>query len=417
MWRHYLYSTKCIVFTDHKNLKHILDQKELNMRQCRWLELLSDYDYKIRYHLRKANMVADALSQKERIKPLRVQALVMTMGLNLLVKILNAQVEARKEENYGTEDLGGMIKNLEPPLYGRKCRSSVCWAKVRDAQPAGPKIIHETTEKIIKIKKRIQAARDRQKSYADRRCKPLEFQAGEQVMLKVSVLGLKDFMMILELLLLRIKRLHDDLRVTTAQIIENGNAPIVTNTVDGKETVIPPTSVEEKAQRRAELKARSTLLMALPNKHQLNFNSYKVQAIENKFGVIPQEDINQKFLRNLSQEWTMNTIVWRNKPEIETLSLDDLFNNLKAYESKVNEEIDLRWNIAMLTMRERRFLKNTGRKLDMDNKERIGFDKSKVEYFNCHKRGHFAKEFRTPRNQDSRNTEPTRRTVPVEETI
>ncbi|GJV21646.1 hypothetical protein Tco_1370666 [Tanacetum coccineum] len=116
---------------------------------------------------------------------------------------------------------------------------------------------------------------------------------------------------------------------------ENGNAPIVTKTVDGKETVIPPTSVEEKAQRRAELKARSTLLMALPNEHQLKFNSYKdaktlMQAIENRFG----EDINQKFLRSLSQEWTMHTIVWRNKPEIETLSLDDLFNNLKAYESK-----------------------------------------------------------------------------------
>ncbi|GJZ17295.1 ribonuclease H-like domain-containing protein [Tanacetum coccineum] len=78
--------------------------------------------------------------------------------------------------------------------------------------------------------------------------------------------------------------------------------------------------------------------------------------------------------------------------------------------------MDLRWNIAMLTMRARRFLKNTGRKLDMDNKERIRFDKSKVECFNCHKRGHFARECRTPRNQDSRNKEPTRRTVPVEET-
>ncbi|GKB63950.1 hypothetical protein Tco_0920136 [Tanacetum coccineum] len=104
---------------------------------------------------------------------------------------------------------------------------------------------------------------------------------------------------------------------------ENGNAPIVTKTIDGKETVIPPTSVEEKAQRRAELKAKSTLLMALPNEHQLKFNSYKdaktlMQAIENKF-----------------REWTMHTIVWRNKPEIETLSLDDLFNNLKAYESEV----------------------------------------------------------------------------------
>ncbi|GJY60718.1 hypothetical protein Tco_0461375 [Tanacetum coccineum] len=168
------------------------------------------------------------------------------------------------------------------------------------------------------------------------------------------------------------------------RIKENGNAPIVTKTVDGKETVIPLTRVEEKVQRRAELKAISTLLMALPNEHQLKFNSYKdvktlMHAIENRFGgntatkktqknllkqqyenfdasstkvieqtyerlqklisqlemhdeVIPQEDINQKFLRCLSQEWTMHTIMWRNKPEIETLSLYNLFNNLKAYE-------------------------------------------------------------------------------------
>ncbi|GJW64509.1 putative reverse transcriptase domain-containing protein [Tanacetum coccineum] len=79
MWRHYLYDTKCVVFTDHKSLQHILDQKELNMRQHRWLELLSDCDCEICFHPGKANMV-----------------------------------EARKEENYGTKDLGGMIKNLEP---------------------------------------------------------------------------------------------------------------------------------------------------------------------------------------------------------------------------------------------------------------------------------------------------------------
>ncbi|GJW86555.1 putative reverse transcriptase domain-containing protein [Tanacetum coccineum] len=72
IWRHYLYGTKCTVFTDHKSLQHILDQKELNMRQRRWLELLSDYDCEIRYHPGKANVVADALSRKERIKPLRV---------------------------------------------------------------------------------------------------------------------------------------------------------------------------------------------------------------------------------------------------------------------------------------------------------------------------------------------------------
>ncbi|GKA91529.1 ribonuclease H-like domain-containing protein, partial [Tanacetum coccineum] len=284
---------------------------------------------------------------------------------------------------------------------------------------------------------------------------------------------------------------------TLWEIVENGNAPILTKTVNGKETVIPPTSVKEKAQRKVELKARSTLLMALPNEHQLKFNSYKdaktlitkvieqtyerlqklISQLEMHGEVIPQEDINQKFLRSLSQEWTMHTIVWRNKPEIETLSLDDLFNNLKAYESEVKgtsssttnshnvaflsssstnravntaqgvntasthdaadssttienlsdaviysffasqpsipqldnedlqqihredlEEIDLRWNIAMLTIRARRFLKNTKRKMDMANKERIRFDKSKVECFNCHKRGHFARECRAPRN-------------------
>ncbi|GJZ97185.1 putative reverse transcriptase domain-containing protein [Tanacetum coccineum] len=64
-WRHYLYGTKCTVFINHKSLQHILDQKELNMRQCRWLELLSDYDCEIRYHPEKANVVADALSRKE----------------------------------------------------------------------------------------------------------------------------------------------------------------------------------------------------------------------------------------------------------------------------------------------------------------------------------------------------------------
>ncbi|GJS11465.1 putative reverse transcriptase domain-containing protein [Tanacetum coccineum] len=85
MWRHYLYGTKCVVFTNHKSLQYILDQKELNMRQRRWLELLSDYDCKICYHPRKANVVADALSRKERIKPLRVRALVLTTGLNLPV--------------------------------------------------------------------------------------------------------------------------------------------------------------------------------------------------------------------------------------------------------------------------------------------------------------------------------------------
>ncbi|GJS26070.1 putative reverse transcriptase domain-containing protein [Tanacetum coccineum] len=117
IWRHYLYGTKCTVFTDHKSLQHILDQKELNMRQRRWLELLSDYDCEIRYHPGKANVVADALSRKERDQPLRVRALVMTISLDLPKQILNAQTEARKPENIKNEDVGGMLvenaKNLE----------------------------------------------------------------------------------------------------------------------------------------------------------------------------------------------------------------------------------------------------------------------------------------------------------------
>ncbi|GJQ94961.1 putative reverse transcriptase domain-containing protein [Tanacetum coccineum] len=139
IWRHYLYGTKCTVFTDHKSLQHILDQKELNMRQRRWLELLSDYDCEIRYHPGKANVVADALSRKERIKPLRVRALVMTIGLDLPKRILEAQIEARKPENLKSEDVGGMLienskdpekprkEKLEPRADGTLCLNNRSW--------------------------------------------------------------------------------------------------------------------------------------------------------------------------------------------------------------------------------------------------------------------------------------------------
>ncbi|GKA08731.1 putative reverse transcriptase domain-containing protein [Tanacetum coccineum] len=244
MWRRYLYGTKCV--------------------------LLSDYDCEIRYHPRKANVVADALRRKERIKPLRVRALMMKIDLNLPSQILNAQAEAMKEENLKEENLCGINKEFEThadgtlykmyhdlkklywwpnmkaeiatywekitmdfviklpktssgkdtiwrqqiyfsllavnpesfrysasyhtsikaapfeALYGHKYRSPIFWAEVGDSQLTGPEIVHETTEKFIQIKSRIQATRDRQKSYADVRRKPLEFQVGDKVMLKVS---------------------------------------------------------------------------------------------------------------------------------------------------------------------------------------------------------------------------------------
>ncbi|GJW85958.1 putative reverse transcriptase domain-containing protein [Tanacetum coccineum] len=182
IWRHYLYGTKCTVFTDHKSLQHILDQKELNMRQRRWLELLSDYDCEIRYHPGKANVVADALSRKER-EPLRVRALVMTIGLDLPKQILKAQTEARKPENIKKEDVGGCTFGR---LYGRKCRSPYVGPRVGQVQLTGPELVQETTERIIQIKQRIQTARDRQKSYADLKRKPMEFQVGDKVGLQVS---------------------------------------------------------------------------------------------------------------------------------------------------------------------------------------------------------------------------------------
>nr|GFA86673.1 putative reverse transcriptase domain-containing protein [Tanacetum cinerariifolium] len=183
MWRHYLYGTKCTVFTDHKILQHILDQKKLNMRQHRWLELLSDYDCDIRYHPGTTNIVADALSLKEQVELLR-KALDTKLSMST---VCHPKTDGQSERTIHTlEDIlracvidfgKGWVKHFPvaefsynnsyhasikatpyEALYGRKYRSPVCWAEVGEAQLTGPELIQETTEKIVLIKQRIQAA-------------------------------------------------------------------------------------------------------------------------------------------------------------------------------------------------------------------------------------------------------------------
>ncbi|GJT38178.1 ribonuclease H-like domain-containing protein [Tanacetum coccineum] len=140
----------------------------------------------------------------------------------------------------------------------------------------------------------------------------------------------------------------------------NGDSPLSKRTIDGVEQTYPPTTAEEKLARKNELKARGTLLMALPNEHQLKFNTYKCAKTDGSHR--------------------------------EKIDVDDL------------EEMDLKWQMAMLTMRARRFLNKTGRKISANGSETIGFNKSKVECYNCHKRGHFARECRASRK--NKNKEP-----------
>ncbi|GJR82076.1 putative reverse transcriptase domain-containing protein [Tanacetum coccineum] len=160
IWRHYLYGTKCTVFTDHKSLQRILDQKELNMRQCCWLELLSDYDCDIRYHPGEGKHSGRMHEPKERIEPLW-----KALGINISMSTAyHLETDGQSKRT---------IQTLEDMLLG-------------EAQLTGPKLIQETTEKIVLIKQRIQAAQDLQKSYADLKRKPMEFEVGDRVILKVS---------------------------------------------------------------------------------------------------------------------------------------------------------------------------------------------------------------------------------------
>nr|GEW79656.1 reverse transcriptase domain-containing protein [Tanacetum cinerariifolium] len=197
IWRHYLYGTKCTVFTNHKSLQHILDQKELNMKQRPQTEAIKEENIKARTYEELTKYLKYVLME---LVVLRIEhpetdgqseRTIQTLEDMLRACVIDFGKGCKKhlpfvEFSYNNSYHASIKAAPFKALYGRKCISPVCWAKVGDVQLTGPEIIHETTKKIVQIRQRLQAARDRQRNYANVRRKPLELQVGDRVMLKVS---------------------------------------------------------------------------------------------------------------------------------------------------------------------------------------------------------------------------------------
>ncbi|GKC32335.1 ribonuclease H-like domain-containing protein [Tanacetum coccineum] len=290
------------------------------------------------------------------------------------------------------------------------------------------------------------------------------------------------------------------------QVIMNGDEPVqTTKDKNGVKTEVPPKTAQALLQRQKERKAKSTLLLAIPDEYQLRFHDIKDAktlwaTIKSRFGgnveskkmqknvlkqqfenffvcdiecldkaydrfqklinqleihcaAVSNEYANQKFLRALTLSWNNVALIMRNKEGIDKLDIDDLYNNQKVFEDDIKgssgsssnshnvaflsaeetnsinevntangssglqlddedleqldqdnlEEIDIKWHVAMLSLRVERFYKKTRRKLIFNGKEPVGFDKAKVECFNCHRRGHFARKCKALRNQWNQN--------------
>ncbi|GKE29535.1 hypothetical protein Tco_1444919, partial [Tanacetum coccineum] len=152
-----------------------------------------------------------------------------------------------------------------------------------------------------------------------------------------------------------------------SEVILNGNK-VLKRTVRETEQEYEPTTVKEKQDRRNEIKVRGTLLMALANKDKLKLQKL-ISQLEIQGEVITQEDMNLKLLRSLPSEWKTHALIWRNKEEIETISLASLPNSpqlaredLEQIDPDDLEKMDLQWEMAMLTIRSRRFIQRTGMK-------------------------------------------------------
>ncbi|GKD12250.1 retrovirus-related pol polyprotein from transposon TNT 1-94, partial [Tanacetum coccineum] len=286
---------------------------------------------------------------------------------------------------------------------------------------------------------------------------------------------------------MRIKQYIQMIDYALWEVIKNGATLPKTKIMEGVMTEMPITTAEEKAQRRLEdvkkltkavkkrfggnAATRKTQRNLLKQQYE-NFTALSSEMLDQTFDrlqklvsqlelldeKLSQKDVNQKLLRSLSPEWNRHAVVWRNKPDLDTISMDDLYNNLKVYEPEVKGMSSLSsstQNMAFVSSSNNNTSStnesvNTGhgvstastqvnaadstnidnlsdaviyaffasqpnrRKLTVNGNETIGFDKPKVECYNCHKRGHFDKECRAPRNQDNKNKECLRRSVPME---
>ncbi|GJZ91458.1 putative reverse transcriptase domain-containing protein, partial [Tanacetum coccineum] len=585
-----------VVYCDasHKGYGAVLMQrekikKELNTRQRRWIELLSDYDCEIRYHPGKANIVADALSQKDR-EPIRVRSLVMMVHTNLPKRIHNAQTDAMKEENVKAENLGRLIKPIfETRSDGIQCFKGRIWLPwfrglwdlIMHESHKSKYSFHLGSEKMYQDLKKLYWWPNMKAEIATYVSKCLtwakvkaEHQKPSGLLQQPEILEWKWEKITIDFIsgLPRTPSGYDSIwrQFVYIKILEittrsdgnlTGHEHCFTTRTDGQsertiqtledmlqacvidfgsswDRHLPLVEFSYNNSYHASIKAAPfkalygrkigpvAYKLELPDKLRGIHNTFHVSNLKKCLAdenlVIPLEEIQLddklhfinepvKIIdREVKQaqanlipivkgfDWgfvgrvlsllekdtsgqikvlpprTAEEIVAREKPGVDTLSFDDLYNNLRVFESDIKgssassssspqnvafvsrtkhnyelvwlycvpnlsgqntkyeqtssysllanqsscpqldhedlehideydlEEMDLKWQVAMILMRMKKFYKKTGRKLQFDAKEAVGFDKTKVECYNCHKTGHFARKCRIKGTQDNR---------------